>query len=241
MSEKTFDYAIIGAGAAGLQLALAFTEDPFFASKSILLLDADQKEFNDKTWCFWENGEGPWESLITKTWGKTVFADQKGTLHLESAPYTYKMLRSIDFYAFAKSKIASSKNINWLHDRVVGTKELPDGLQISTKSGNHKVSHCFDSRIPEQFIKGGDSYHRVQQHFKGQVLRFEKPVFDPESFLMMDYRLVFENKTSFMYILPLNAKEALLEYTFFSPNLEQDIVYKEQIKAYIKKYIKEET
>jgi len=54
----TYDYIIIGAGAAGLMLADTMGKDAFFAEKSILLLDKDTKETNDRTWCFWEKGTG---------------------------------------------------------------------------------------------------------------------------------------------------------------------------------------
>ena len=49
MGITNYDYAIIGAGAAGLNLALAMTKDPFFKSKSIVLLDPAKKDVNDKT------------------------------------------------------------------------------------------------------------------------------------------------------------------------------------------------
>jgi len=56
MSKQTYHYGIIGAGLAGLQLALAFSKDPFFKHKKIVLIDPSPKTINDKTWCFWEKG-----------------------------------------------------------------------------------------------------------------------------------------------------------------------------------------
>ncbi len=65
-----YDYIIIGAGAAGLLLADALGNDKFFASKSILVLDRDDKTRNDRTWCLWERGKGPFDTLIHKTWNQ---------------------------------------------------------------------------------------------------------------------------------------------------------------------------
>ena len=48
-----YDYIIIGAGAAGLLLADALGKEEFFASKSILVLDKNDKTKNDRTRCFW--------------------------------------------------------------------------------------------------------------------------------------------------------------------------------------------
>ena len=51
-----YDYIIIGAGMAGLQLANAFIDDSHFKSKSILIIEPHQKNPTEKTWCFWEKG-----------------------------------------------------------------------------------------------------------------------------------------------------------------------------------------
>ena len=52
MSQKHYDYIIVGNGLAGLQLALAFAKDSYFNDKSIALIDASTKTENDKTWSF---------------------------------------------------------------------------------------------------------------------------------------------------------------------------------------------
>jgi len=74
MPKLQYDYIIIGAGAAGLMLADTMGKDAFFAEKSILLLDKDTKETNDRTWCFWEKGAGLFENIIYKEWNHIFFA-----------------------------------------------------------------------------------------------------------------------------------------------------------------------
>jgi len=50
MESTVYDYAIIGAGAAGLQLALAFAEDPYFNTKEILVIEKiGKKELGNGT------------------------------------------------------------------------------------------------------------------------------------------------------------------------------------------------
>ncbi|MGJ8738286.1 MAG: lycopene cyclase family protein, partial [Zobellia laminariae] len=46
-------------------LASAMVKDDFFLNKSILLLDKDAKIANDRTWCFWEKGEGEFKSIVS--------------------------------------------------------------------------------------------------------------------------------------------------------------------------------
>ena len=49
---QKYDYIITGTGASGLMLAYYMAIDPFFDSKKILLIEKEQKQKNDRTWCF---------------------------------------------------------------------------------------------------------------------------------------------------------------------------------------------
>jgi len=55
---QKYDYIITGMGATGLMLAYQMTLDSFFDQKKILLIDKETKDQNDRTWCFWEKGNG---------------------------------------------------------------------------------------------------------------------------------------------------------------------------------------
>ncbi|OYZ49418.1 MAG: hypothetical protein B7Y15_10370, partial [Bacteroidetes bacterium 24-39-8] len=74
ISKTRYDYIITGAGCAGLSLLMRMMEDAFFADKQILLIDASPKQSNDRTWCFWENGAGLFESIVKHSWAKVQFA-----------------------------------------------------------------------------------------------------------------------------------------------------------------------
>ena len=52
--ESTYDFAIIGAGAAGMNLALSFANEPFFDNKRILILDPNISKEVNKKWSFWQ-------------------------------------------------------------------------------------------------------------------------------------------------------------------------------------------
>lgn len=70
----------------------------------------------------------------------------------------------------------------------------------------------------------------LQQHFKGWVIKTEEPVFNPEEFVMMDYRLREPETTSFTYILPYSKTEALVEFTYFSKEVVNDATYDKYLK-----------
>lgn len=228
-----YDFAIIGAGAAGLHLALAMQDDDFFRDKSILILEKESKDTNDRTWSFWETGKGKWDKLIAHEWrgGKMYTPNKEITLDL--GPYRYKMLRSLDFYSYAKEKIEAAHNFHWKKEEVKNVSEIENAVIISGEEANYQASQVFDSRISPDFFKQQDNYTRIQQHFKGWFIKTEENVFDPEVFTIMDFRLTYKGTTSFSYVLPSSPKKALVEFTFFSPTLVEGSVYDEMLQMYL--------
>ncbi|MEQ8905925.1 lycopene cyclase family protein [Ekhidna sp.] len=233
MHQKQYDYAIIGAGAAGLQLLLKMIRDPFFKEKSILVLDKDEKSTNDRTWCFWEQGETMWDQLATKTWGQGLFINLEQTIDFDLEPYRYKMVRSANFYSHAKGELAKAENVKWVKDEVVEVNDQ----DIKGSSVNYHADHIFDSRIPPAFHVKQDDYHSLIQHFKGWFVKTKKPTFDPETFTMMDYRLKWQDSTSFTYVLPISETEALVEFTLFNDQLLMDDEYDKFLRRYIATYL----
>lgn len=237
MQSKIFDFAIIGAGAAGLHLALAMAGDPYFQEKEILLLEKEPKDVNDRTWCFWEKGSGQWDHLLRHSWSQGDFFSISNAKALDLAPYRYKMLSGIDFYRYAKKTLAHQKNIIWQTDEVHSVGKV-NPLAIQGAKGTYKAVYVFDSRIPAAFFEEKDKHTRLLQHFRGWLVRTPDDRFDPSRFTMMDFRLVLEGTTSFTYLLPLSSREALVEFTLFSPQLLDDGDYDQMLRHYINGVLK---
>ena len=237
MSSTHFDIAIIGAGAAGLHLALAIKKESFFTNKRILILEKSAKDQNDRTWCFWEKGDGLWEDIVTKQWSRGHFFTANKSIPLALAPYRYKMIKAIDFYRFAKDEIASSSIFTWVSDEVLSV-ETAATISIKGATSTYTADYVFDSRIPVKFHATNDHYTRLLQHFKGWVIRTEEDTFDPEEFTMMDFRLLQPETCSFTYVLPLNKREALVEFTLFSRDLLQEDTYDTMLKTYVRDILK---
>jgi lycopene beta-cyclase len=229
----SFDYAIIGLGAAGFQLAIKMVEDPYFKDKKIALFEPDDKNHNDRTWSFWEKGDGRYDHLIHKEWEKGWFISQWLKKELHFGPYRYKTLRSAPFYGYAREKIQSSPRFVWLKEKVSHVEKQ----RVVTTDNSYACSHIFDSRIPKAFHEHSHRYHSLVQHFKGWFIRTPKPVFDPDRFVMMDYRLKWKGETSFTYILPSDAHHALVEFTLFNQTLLEDATYDDYLRSYISDYL----
>lgn len=237
MSSTRYDFAIVGAGAAGLQLALAMKDDEYFRNRKILILDKSAKNLNDKTWCFWESGDGRYDSIITHSWDLADFMSKQKEVRLDLRPYRYKMLRALDFYDHARKEIERCPNITWVHDDVTSIRENGDG-KIQGKDSSYNARHIFDSRVPEDFSQNTDSYIRLLQHFRGWYIQTEVDTFDASKFLMMDFRLQWRDSTSFTYVLPTSARTALVEFTLFTPALIGDEDYDLMLRQYLSEILK---
>jgi len=228
---QKFDYIIIGSGLAGLQLAYRLSLDPFFNDSQIAIIDPSTKEINDKTWCFWEKGTGKWDTIITQSWNHGKFISTNNNIDLDLAPYSYKMLRSIDFYNFIKATINDKSNFYLILDEITEIDET-NSLAIG-KNNNYAATHFFDSRISSAFLEDPNCT-KIFQHFKGFLIKTRPPVFDKSTFTMMDFRVKFPDSTSFTYVLPLSDSEALIEHTFFTPFLTEESIYDTYLETYIK-------
>lgn len=228
-----YDYIIVGAGAAGILLAHTMGKDAFFASKSILVLDKDAKNRNDRTWCFWEKGTGDFDDLLYKTWDTINVTGKKLNLSTPIAPYTYKMLRGIDFYSKYVPEIKSCPNITWIQDEVTHIQENEVGALVQTKGDTFSGKMVFSSLMDWDSISQQDKFPVLQQHFLGWFIKAGQPIFNPKEATFMDFSIPQKGNTRFMYVLPTSTTEALVEYTLFSEHLLEKSEYEEAIKDYL--------
>ncbi len=231
--SSTFDYIIIGAGAAGLMLADTMLSDDFFSGKSILLLDKDLKQSNDRTWCFWEKGKGQFDTLVHKKWNHVYFAGQKFSKRFNINPYTYKMVRGIDFYASVFHNIEASSRITFKRSEVISVED--NGHHVTVSTGNEVFSgqKAFNSIFDYKMATHQKKYPVLQQHFIGWVVKTKQSVFDIDQATYMDFSIEQKGNTRFMYVLPYASDKALIEYTLFSSDLLQKSEYEEAIKTYL--------
>ena len=227
-----YDYIIAGSGCAGLSLLHKILQTPSLQNKSILVIDKDQKKSNDRTWCFWEKNPGPFESIVYAKWNKLEFlsTDFKKELNLES--YTYKMIQGIDFYNFIINYAKKFKNVSFVQESINSIDNIDKKAVLKTTKNTYTANYIFNST--NLFNPKINEQNSLLQHFKGWLIKTEKPVFNPEIGRLMDFRVSQENGATFVYVLPTSTTEALVEYTLFSPRVLEREVYTSELKKYIK-------
>lgn len=231
--QTHYDYIILGAGLSGLTTALRMSQDPFFKSKEIAIIDQDLNKGNDRTWCFWETEEGLFEQVVSYRWPFVLIKGKDIHQTISIAPYSYKKVESKDMYAFAKAKLSQHNNITFIKGKVSNIREETDFVTIHYNEKTIRALHILNSIHKPEVLKQQQQSVVLQQHFIGWFVQTKEAVFNPTVATYMDFSIAQRGNCRFMYVLPTSQNEALLEYTLFSQNLLPKTEYEEAIKEYL--------
>ncbi|MGK7392880.1 MAG: lycopene cyclase family protein, partial [Candidatus Cyclobacteriaceae bacterium M2_1C_046] len=231
-TKSNYDYIIAGAGASGLSLAWHMINSPL-KEKKILVVDADLTTNDDKTWCFWHNGIPPFQHLIHKSYSqaKVIIRGEKVTEKLKN--YPYYCIKSKNYKSHLLNELQSHSSIDLLEapvEQIIGSEKKP---VLKTPSNSYSAEYIFQSCfIPPQLNSSKIQYPLVQS-FLGYDIETQQKLFEPDTFLMMDFDESYEGGLAFMYVLPWSQNNALLEYTIFDEQVKPDEFYRKKIELYL--------
>ena len=212
-----YDFIIAGSGCAGLSLLYHLLQEPTLQNKSILILDKDAKNSNDRTWCFWEKKPGTFESIVHAKWNTLEFLSTDYKAQLDLASYTYKMIQGIDFYNFVIQLAKKFPNVSFVTAPIISITSEIHTATVTTEENSYTSTYIFNST--GLFNPKMTEENSLLQHFKGWVIETKEPVFDAEVGRLMDFSVAQDNGTTFMYVLPTSQTTALIEYTLFSKKI----------------------
>ena len=230
--DLKYDYIIAGSGCAGLSLLYRLLIDPVLQSKKILVIDRVQKNENDRTWCFWEEGKGLFESVVTHEWKSLIFKNEDFTRQFDLEKYRYKMIQGKDFYEFVLSYAAGFENVTFKNENIKGIKSDNTEATVETEENVYHSEYLFNST--SLFNPKITEENSLLQHFTGWVIKTKEATFDSKVGTLMDFTLNQKHGATFMYVFPTSSTEALVEYTLFS----KSVLPKEEYKAALTHYIK---
>lgn len=232
-TSRHFDLIIAGAGAAGLSLVWNFLQKDELKDKKILLADRTLKPVRDKTWCFWDDQHHPFGDLIFHSWDLLEVRALGAVFSEKLRGYRYHCVKSDDYAEKILDAARSNPNVTLLEVNI-GDFSYEDGRAVmQTSEGTFTAGYIFQSALRPP------GFHKLKldvsllQHFTGWHIRAEKPVFDPLKATFMDFDVPQGNGVTFVYVLPFNRHEALVEYTLFSEELISDEEYEKGLRDYI--------
>ena len=199
---------------------------------SVLLLDIDAKQSNDRTWCFWASGNSNHDDIVRKKWPALYFHGDEwrrgGTLE----GLSYQMIRGLDFYKKVHQVLANCPNFEFRQEQVTAYRSEAEGAVVETDKSTYWAPIVFNSCLRPAMSKPAVS-HFLLQHFTGWWIKTEEDCFNPEEGVLMDFRTPQYGSARFFYLLPLNKREALVEYTIFSPERLQPHHYEQALATYL--------
>ncbi|MGL2962745.1 lycopene cyclase family protein [Flavobacterium sp. RSB2_4_14] len=229
-----YDYIFTGSGLSALMTVYEMILSGKFNDKTILLLDENPKKSNDRTWCFWDDGD-LMEPIISKKWNSALFADKNFRRNLDLKPYQYKMIEGLDFYNQVFDLISKHSTIRFVNQKVIYFSALENHCVVKTETESYTCNQIFNSIFNPDLVKNQSKYPFLHQHFIGWFIKSKEAVFNPDSATFMDFSVEQKGNTRFMYVLPTSKTEALLEYTLFSKDLLSKDEYENEIQKYIQK------
>ena len=214
---------IIGGGCAAFSLARL---GDYLPDYSFNIYSGDGSKVNDDHyWGFWKT-EVNLDAYKNAdfTWSKWAINTNVSSHVLSSKNSPYCVIKRYKWLDFCKSKFKKSK-VKTLDENI-----FEKNGDLFSKNKQVIGNIIFDSRPPKTLS------NILLQHFEGFVVTSKKDVFDKETVILMDFRCDQSKGMHFIYLLPFSKKQALVESTIFSKNIESKNFYSSEISKYLKKY-----
>lgn len=208
---KSYDVIIAGGGASGLSLACHLAHSPL-RDRSILVVEQDAKDQNDRTWCFWTNRPTLFDDIVYRSWSQLQVLGERFEKTLDLHAYRYNMIRGIDFYRFARQVVSQCPRVEYLQGKVEQIEDGDQHASVLVNGQSYTGTWVFDSLFNwSSFKPGRNRYHYLKQQFKGWEIETAEKVFNPRVATFLDFRTPQEKGLHFFYVLPFSERFALVE------------------------------
>ncbi len=225
-----FQYIIVGAGCAGLQLAKALLQLPEDLVSSILLIDANPQH-EEKSWCFWYEANHPNKAFVNKKWSHIEFINDSLAITQNIQPKTYQYINSLEFFNHHIAYFNTQSRITIVSDYVNDIRPQGKQVIVTTTLQQYLGNYVFYTNP----ALGNSNYTAptIWQHFLGWMVETDTPTFNIDKARMMDFSVDNSKDIRFVYVLPFSTNKALVECTIFSESLVVDASYEATLQAYM--------
>jgi lycopene beta-cyclase len=228
------DFLFIGLGAANCLLLKKMFKNGMLGNKKIAIIEPDNKDANDRTFCFWSTQEEleklGLEDLVSSTWNNIKVSDREKQC---ISPLSYYHIKGIDLYNEAKNNI-KNLDVSIFPISYAGEPRI-DGriIEIDINETTIIANNVYDSRPPLFTSPNKNESHLLQSFFGWKIETSEK-LFDVSTAVMMDFDIAQNNCCQFMYVLPFSDNTALFEVTRFGSEkislAEAEIILKDYLE-----------
>jgi lycopene beta-cyclase len=207
-----FDVVIAGGGLSGLSLA-AHLATGGWRNRRVLVVDDHRRAPSATAWASWTARPRLLDPAVSRSFDRVRVHAAGTTRVLPLGPYRYQVVRRADLHRVVTELAGEctgfrmeSGDVQAVHDGVDAAEVVVDGRPVS-------ASWVFDSVTRPASGPAVDA----RLAFTGWRIRCPAPVFEPDTPVLFDFRTAPAGRARFVYILPDDAHQALVESTEFVP------------------------
>ncbi|MEI7669627.1 MAG: lycopene cyclase family protein [Pseudomonadota bacterium] len=225
MTNNRNDIIIAGGGLAGM--ATAYYLKKYVPQLKVKLLEQRSEYSQDKHWSFWldKNTDFDFAHIIHQSYQKWCVGIDDNSI-CNSERFSYSVIRSADWYADVLSVINDVVEFNV-------TCEMVSKQEVTTNKGTYRAPMIINA-LPIEFAATS-----LYQQFNGYLVKSSNPAFNPDCATLMDFSISQPSDNnricSFMYVLPFNTQEALVEPTVFTRNTISQQWFEDALSSYMTK------
>jgi lycopene beta-cyclase len=212
MSAPELDAVIAGGGLSGLSLAARLATGSW-QNRRVLLVDDLAATPKAVSWGFWSNGRGLLDAAVSHTYQQVRVHAAGHSRVLPLGRYRYQVVRRPDLARLVLGLLDGCPGFAVLPGHVQHLRNDTDAAETIVDGRIIRSSWAFDSvSIPPP-----DAPVDARLAFTGWEVRCERPVFDPRTPILFDFRTEQAGGARFLYVLPEGRHRALVELTEFVP------------------------
>jgi lycopene beta-cyclase len=200
------DAVIAGGGLSGLSLA-AHLATGGWAGRSVLIVDDPAGTRPATRWGFWSAGTELLDAAVSRTYPQVRIHAENTDRVLPLGRYRYRVVHRPDLYRVVRSLVAPGYRF------VAGRVTRIDDADVTIDGRTVRADWVFDSVTAPPPGTPADA----RLAFTGWAVRCARPVFDPRTPVLFDFRTPQRGGARFVYVLPDDRYRALVELTAFVP------------------------
>ncbi|MGQ1840182.1 lycopene cyclase family protein [Kocuria turfanensis] len=204
-----YDVIIAGGGLAGRSLAYFLSREPDLAGARILIIDDAGDRYPHRSLIYWHDNALPLPLSPAATFTSLAVDAGPAQRVLPLTRHRLCLTSSRPVFRCLDDVIDANPHITRLDGHVSRVRAHADSVEVVLSDGRlFTASHCFDSTVPPGGIK-------APLLMSGEVrrVRTTHDVFDPSIATFIDFRSGEHNPVHFHCVLPVTAREAVVEVT----------------------------
>ncbi len=212
------DHLILGAGLAGLTLALELRTAG--VGGSIVLVDRRTSFGRDRTWCCWDVVPGTYSGVARRSWPTWEVVTAGGAVRQHDGRHAYRCFDSRDVYAHALARLEADPGVELRLGETVLEVDAA-ATRARTDVAAYEPGRLYDALAfaSPRLRRRGRGAVEWRQGFLGWDVEVQRPRFEPGVATLMDFRVPQIGSPPalrFLYVLPESPTRALVEDTTFA-------------------------